>query len=499
LIIEGKRDVNNVERIRALRERRARRNAAGGELATASAANAAPDSATAPSEGAVADDRRANVEPIDRRRAGDDDAVVDFQQHTVPAAFAPTARPQPRNDSLSVFEFPRRAPRLPKMVWLSFLLMVALPTAVTGLYYGLIASNQYGTEFRFSVISLSPPNASQSDAAAATAAGANPGLAAFAGDFIVINYLQSKQAIIDLSKTLDIRKMFSNSKADFWARLNPEIPLEKLVNYWQGMVDPEFDVSTGIASVTVRAFTPQDSVQIATALMKQSEALVNAMVSRARLDTVKFAQRDVAQSEIRLRTASAALRHFRDLHQTADPTQTATYTLQLIMKLRGELADDETQLRSLSKELNADAPAVRLLKTQIGAITAQIAQIEKQIGSGRGKATVAGGTAADPTALSPGSLIDHEMLSTELSNFEDLQLDLQFAQKSYDQARAGLQQARYDAESQHTYLASFVQPSLPQSSQYPERLLNTAFVLIGAFVTWFVVLLLGYTVRDHLA
>src|SRR6185437_6871221 len=110
---------------------------------------------------------------------------------------------------------------------------------------------------------------------------------------------------------------------DFWARLNPEIPLEKLVNYWQGMVDPEFDVSTGIASVTVRAFTPQDSVRIATALMKQSEALVNAMVSRARLDTVKFAQRDVAQSEIRLRTASAALRHFRDLHQTADPTQTA--------------------------------------------------------------------------------------------------------------------------------------------------------------------------------
>jgi len=129
------------------------------------------------------------------------------------------------------------------------------------------------------------------------------------------------------------------------------VPTEQLVNYWQSRIDASFDVSTGISIIQVRAFTPQDSLRIAQALIGASEALVNRMAERAREDSVKFAERDVKTAEDRLREISGRLRQFRNVQQSPDLSTSASSTLGLTLQLRTNLAQMEAQLTSLSTHM----------------------------------------------------------------------------------------------------------------------------------------------------
>jgi len=78
-----------------------------------------------------------------------------------------------------------------------------------------------------------------------------------------------------------------------------------------------------------------------------------------------------------------------------------------------------------------------------------------------------------------------------------LALEEEFAQALFTTSLAGLEQARKDADSKHLYLATFIQPTLSDAAQYPQRFIYsfTVFLLLAAF--WVVVVLMYYNVRDR--
>jgi capsular polysaccharide transport system permease protein len=370
---------------------------------------------------------------------------------------------------------PERAERgVPSPLVLSFIALVLLPIMVAAVYLFAIAADQYVSEFRFSLNSIDPPrldplslltgNASHSPAALES--------------HIVVQYITSRAIIDELDASLDLRRMFSPPDADWWARLPRPTSIEALVLYWRGQVDPFYDPANGTVVVRVRAFTPAEALQLAKAIVAASEQLVNELSSRARHDTVRNAEAEVAQAEARLKTVLADIRAFRDREGLIDPGKTAEATGTLAARLRDELVRTNADLSTLKSYMRDDAPAVKVLKARIRSVETQQRAVAHDL------------TDTDRSR--------NDTLSRQLGSYEQLESERRFAEAAYQHALQGLDQARANADRQQVYIASFVPPSLPEEALYPRQWRSLGVVALVAFALWAIGGLAVQSIRDHL-
>jgi capsular polysaccharide transport system permease protein len=369
--------------------------------------------------------------------------------------------------------FTARAHRAP-LVLLSFLLVVAAPTAVASAYYFLIAANQYVAEFRFGLRSSEPV---RTDTGALLSGGAAP-LQTVIDSYAVAQYIGSRAILDDLGQTLDLRRMFSTTAADWPARLHLPVTIEELIIYWQRQIDAFFDPVNGTIVVRARAFTQHDALALAQGILGSSERLVNDLSLRARRDAVRSSERDVSAAEHRLTLALAHLRDYRDKEGLIDPHKAADANSALDARLRDELVRADTNLSTLREFLRDDAPTLKVLEARIEALKAQQSAVESE---------------ATDTAKTRS-----ETLSRLMGDYEELEGERRFAETAYQHALEALDRARMSADRQQIYVADFVPPSLPEEALYPRRLRSVLIVFIAAFVTWAIGGLTVRSVRDHL-
>ncbi len=363
---------------------------------------------------------------------------------------------------------------LPSPFVLSFIALVLLPIMVAAVYLFVIATDQYVSEFRFSLSSIDPPRLDPLSLLAGNASHSPAGMESQ----IVVQYITSRAIVDQLDASLDLRRMFSPPEADWWARLPRPTSIEALVLYWRGQVDPFYDPANGTVVVRVRAFTPAEALQLAKAIVAGSEQLVNELSARARHDTVRNAEAEVAQAEARLKTVLADIRAFRDREGLIDPGKTAEATGPLAARLRDELVRTNADLTTLKSYMRDDAPAVKVLKARIRSIETQQRVVAHDL--------------TDPDRSR------NDTLSRQLGSYEQLESERRFAEAAYQHALQGLDQARANADRQQVYIASFVPPSLPEEALYPRRWRTLGVVALIAFALWAIGGLAVQSIRDHL-
>ena len=89
--------------------------------------------------------------------------------------------------------------------------------------------------------------------------------------------------------------------------------------------------------------------------------------------------------------------------------------------------------------------------------------------------------------------------SAVLDGYTKLQLDLELAEKSYSLALAGVEAARSKAEQDNRYLATFVQPGLPQTATRPRRAMIIGLAACFIFIAWLSAVLIALSNRDRTA
>lgn len=363
------------------------------------------------------------------------------------------------------------------IIRISFLLAVALPTLIVATYYAFMASDQYASETRFAVRSAT--TVQNADLLGLISGGSASGTIADA--YVVIDFVRSRQILDLLSAEIDTRAVFARREADWWARLDPILAMEDVIVYWRRMVSVGFDTTSQIMTIQVRAFTRDDAFKLTTAILKQSEQLINDLSARSRADAVKMAEQEVERMEGRLRTARLALRTFREERQELDPRKKAEARQQIIETLQSELTTARAKLQAQRQQMSESAPSVLY---QLNLIKA----LEKQIDEERNRIAHADAASAQDGTI--GGLI---------ADYEALTIDREFAEKAYLSALASLERVRLDAARQQRYLATIVPPAMPEAALYPRRILNSLIVLIGLFCVWGLAVLIGLAVRDHVS
>jgi capsular polysaccharide transport system permease protein len=356
----------------------------------------------------------------------------------------------------------------------TFVLIVALPMALAGIYYFFIAADQYVAEFRFGLRSAEPVRVDPGLLLQVGAAPSQIGL----DSYVVVQYIASRAIVDDLDKTLNLQQMFSTATADWPARLHLPVPVEELVTYWRGQVDAFFDPTNGTVVVKARAFDPEDALKLAQGILASSERLVNGMSARARRDALRDSEDDVRRAEQRLATALVKLSDFRDMQGVVDPRKTADASAALDGRVRDDLVRANTELSTLKEYMQGDAPSLKLLEARIRALEAQRRALESEVTD-----------TADTRS---------QALSRIMGSYEQLESERSFAESAYRHALEALDRARMNADRQHIYIAAFVQPRLPEKALYPRRLRALGIVFVIAFATWAIGCLTFRSVRDHL-
>ena len=356
-----------------------------------------------------------------------------------------------------------------------FMGAVAAPTVVAALYYGLLAAPRYVSETQIIV---------RSDQGSQSAPGGSI-ISGLLGAFgigrsdddsnSVLSYLGSRDAVSDLEAALPLRKIYGRDQADALARFPRPFfgdSFEHLYRYYGNRVTAFADQDTGIITIQAQAFRPEDAQAIARQLLKQAEALVNAMNERMETNTVHAAEVAVADAEKVVVSAQEDIDRFRSAEVVVDPTQNALAQLGTITTLSSQVDQVLAQILA-NNRLSPSNPTTTALKAQADALSTQIANEQKAL---------AGSNAA---------------VSNKVSAYERLTLLRSLADGSLASARQSLDSARSDARRQHVFVEEIVAPNLPDYSTEPQRLRSVATVFAISLAALLIFWLLSIGVKER--
>lgn len=356
----------------------------------------------------------------------------------------------------------RRSRRVTRLVTLlSFLALVLVPNILSISYFGLIAADQYAAEARFAVRS-----GAMAGLDALSSLTGMPSIQVIQDTQVITNYIESRALVELLAEKADLLGRYSVPEADFFARLNPDKPIERILNYWNQMSQAKIEMPGGIVVFTIRAFRPDDAVALANAVVDASEQLVNEMNDRARRDALANADREFKLAAKRLSDARTALEVARNQEGIIDAGSEAKKSDTLMAALKTQQLEFEQQYAVSRQSVGDDAPQMRNLRARINATTRQIEQLQSEV------TNRSGAQGAAP------------VLTGSMTRLAALDLERQIAQTQYTNAASALERARMTSLSKQVYLTSFVRPSRAEESRYPRRALYVLLTLAGSIVAW---------------
>jgi capsular polysaccharide transport system permease protein len=366
--------------------------------------------------------------------------------------------------------------RLRKLVWTRrwLFLIVVLPTVLVGLYLYTYAANQYESEAQVLVHSADKPQIPTGGASALSmltgvSAGQNEAMS-------VADYLTSHDAVAKLRHEDHLVDRFQRPGVDLLSRLFGDNPTpERLLRYYQRQVKVKYDTESGITTIKVHSFTPQDSYDIAQKLLQIGEQRVNELNARSYTDAIANARRALEEAEAALTANDVAMTAFRHRSGDIDPQATGAAQLGLVSGLSAQLAAARAQLQTMSGVITPSSP-------QYQALAGHVRSLEAQIDAQSGKLT---GRA--------------DSITNDVSEYQALMLRRDFLNKRYEVAAAGLEKAREQAIQQELYLQRIVNPNMPVKALFPERARILATVLVSLLLVYSIGWLIVAGVREHAA
>lgn len=353
------------------------------------------------------------------------------------------------------------------------MLMVALPTLVAALYYGLIASDVYISESRFVIKSPDQKRAQTSTLANLVQTTGLSGGQEQTNE--VLTYVRSRDALRALEKGAAVQEKFATSQADILSRFPvpfSDNSFESLFKYYGKMVEARLDSETSTAIIKVKAFTPQDAYVINRQLLDLSEGLVNRLNMRAQNKGIAEAQRQVDLATERAKASRVALAGYRNAQALIDPTKQAVGVLEIANTMIGERAALQAQL-DLMQRLTPRNPSIPALRNRINAITVQIASQDSRV-------------------VGPNGAI-----ASKMGGYENLLVEQEFATQSLNAANTALVQARSEAQRQQYYLERVVDPNMPDKPLLPKRFINVLVVFAAAACLYFIAWMFMIGVLEH--
>ncbi len=362
--------------------------------------------------------------------------------------------------------------------WLvgSFSLFVLLPTLLAFIYYALFASPVYVAEVKLTVREASRSDSrsvAQSILGSIRLGSASQGTGQ--DTMMVLDYLKSRAAIHDVGGVPMLERWYGNKEVDWLSRLQSHANLEESWDYWKQRVTASVDTVSNILTMRVRAYSPEDALEISRRIVSSSEKLVNDISVRRRADALTRAASEVEKAGADLADVRALMLDFQKRTGSLDPLETAKVIISSISALTSEKIAIETRLATATSTGVGARPGAKYDQARLAAVDEQLRQMNDRL------------TGTEMYSI-----------SAQLREYELIKLKEEFAEKIYTLSRSSYEDARREIEKKQLYVALIVPGVLPESALYPRVLVDSSLVSLGCLIIWAIVSLILATLRDSM-
>ncbi|POO48716.1 hypothetical protein CPJ18_25290 (plasmid) [Agrobacterium rosae] len=358
----------------------------------------------------------------------------------------------------------------------SLLMFVILPGIIAGIYYFLFASGQYISESRMVVRTIGVSE--QFDTSEK-----RDGRSIIGGDsltqdsYIVANYIQSPQIVRLLDERIQLHDLFSRADVDYFSRLPKNARFEDLHKFWSRQVDTYVDGPSGIIILTIRAFSPEDAVEISKAALDAADEMIDTISEKAKHDLIQRGENDVTLALAEYRKALDGLREYQNKTGILDPLASAKMSNAIIAKLTEQKLRLTVSLNSLVAAGADNTARGRELTRSINAIDDQIRLRQD---------SVAGATPSDGVQI-----------SSSMAEFSRLETQRVVTQALYESTVRNLDTAKSTALKRTTFISVFSDAHVPEESRYPDRFSQWIILVGGLLTLWMTGTLIWMSIEDH--
>jgi len=322
---------------------------------------------------------------------------------------------------------------------------VIIPVFFSAIYLFFIASDRYVSEARFIVRSSS---STPMDGIASLVS--SQGLSRANDETFAVNeYITSRDAADLLLAKNNLAQIMTRPEADIFNRF-PNFftrdSKEKLYQHFKDMVYVDIEGATGISTLQVTAFRPEDAKALTAALLKYAEDLINRLNERSYRDALKYAGVIVDQTKSDFLAIEAKLSKWRNETGTVDPGKESIAGLESIGKMTVELSKLEGSIAE-TIAMTPSNPNLPALKEKAISYRREIDKLKRLI------------------------VGDENSMSSKLQVYEQFMLEREIAGRALAAAELNRLKARQEADRQHLYLQTIVEPNLPDQYTYPRRFL----------------------------
>lgn len=356
-----------------------------------------------------------------------------------------------------------------KFLQLTFLVVFCVPSLMGCIYYFGYASNQYTTE---SYVSLS----SQSSGVRAALSGL---LGSDSTEQVseMIEYIESPNFLLDVETKLDFSSLFSNYHIDRLSRLPEDAAIEDKLRYWRNRISIDRQSFTSQIRIRLRAFSPQDSLDLHRAVLTVAENHVNDTSRNNQNIRVKTASQSVERARTIYTDALEALRLTREKYGILDADATAQGYQTILATLRETAATLERRIETIKSQTES-SPQLRRLTPQLEVVRDQISHYEQLI--------------ASPSSQAGNSV------AAMAADLDAHQMNVDIARNEFATRMAVLESVQSETLGQTVFLQRSVEPTLPQRSTHPNRWLSFGLVFGTSFISWLLMAGLGLLIRDNM-
>jgi capsular polysaccharide transport system permease protein len=352
-----------------------------------------------------------------------------------------------------------------------FFIAVVIPTIVSAFYYMFVASGFYVSEAKFTIYSNDSAAAGVIDSILPSTFGSHSARELY----VIQEFVFSQNAMEKLDEDLDLLSYYQVDALDPLSRLSPDATMEEAFAYYEDLLEMTVDSQSGVATLILRAPQPEISHELAAALLRYSEKIVNDLTKRAQSDQIAFATSEVEKAEDLLLQKRVDVQGLQRRLDEFNPLESASGVSTIRMELESELVRARTALDSLRRLLQPDAYKLVTLRNRIASLEQQIANEKARL--------------VDEN--------DDSALNISAAEFEALAFEKEFAEERYTSALKFLEVSSLQALQQGKYLAVISPPTLPDQPAYPRKIFGVLTVFAISFCIFAVGGITLAVIREH--
>lgn len=354
---------------------------------------------------------------------------------------------------------------LPKPFWW----LVVAPVLASVVYFGAVARDVFLSESRFVVRSSEQPSTPG-------LGGLLRGIAPSVGSenaMVVRDYLLARESISELDRQLGLREHYrQGDPLQAFPAWFEDATLEQFYEYLPKMATVSVDGQSGVASLRVKAFSPEVAQKMNEAMLMMARDRIKTLNEQIRKDTLGIAGAELTLARQRQAKAEEAIYKFRKNEGVMDPERQATLELQAGQEMRAKVAAAEARLQQ-AQSVAPLSPMVRALQAEITSLRASVASSSGQV---VGAKTSRAAGAERYTALA----MEREVSARAVAAAEDAVI-----------------RARIENERRHLYLEEISSPLQADGPFEPRRARGILAVVLISLLLWGVASLLGLGSQEH--